>query len=77
MACDVFNRAPLMNNAEYKTPLQVLSGSDVSIYAKHFNTFASPVYVSENIQEGNLMGSGKKEQEWEFIWDNHPIIIRM
>ena len=61
MACDVFNSAPLMNNTEYKTPLQILSGSDVSINAKHFNTFASPVYVlHKNLQEGKPHGKWKE-----------------
>ena len=57
MASDVLNNAPWTKDKGQRTPLQIMAGTDVSVNAKHYNTFACPVYVSHtNMQQGKPHG---------------------
>ena len=61
MACEVFNNSPNLSRKDYKTPVQVLSNTDISINPKHYNTFGCPVYVlNSKLQEGKPFGKWKQ-----------------
>ena len=48
MASDVYNNSPCFQLDENKSPIQMLSGSNVSINPKHYRPFGCPAFVLNN-----------------------------
>ena len=64
MASEVYNNAPCIQNDAYKTPLQIVSHSNVNINSKHYHTFGCPAYVLDSdLQQGKPYRKWKNRAE--------------
>ena len=64
MASNTYNNSPSLQLPSSKTPLQVLSGSDVNTNPKHHHSFGCPAYVlTSDLQQGKPFGKWKRRAE--------------
>jgi len=53
MASDVYNNSPCFQLIDNKSPMQIVSGANVSINPKHYKPFGCPAYVLNNALQQN------------------------
>lgn len=64
MASDTFNNSPCLQSSTKKSPLQIVSKSDVHINPKHFHTFGCPAYIlNSDLQQSKPFGKWKSRAE--------------